>query len=140
VLGNVLMASSAFDVVQPTSLQKAIAQPVVFAAARSHDAEHPRHAHRWKHAVKLQSAAFMATLMSGNWLLLQQSTMAADVPERYCHSASQIYSVGDVIKTSNGTYRECFQDEPDTQPYWGEESRPHSPMTKSLYQLSTERL
>ncbi|WP_143751358.1 hypothetical protein [Collimonas sp. PA-H2] len=104
-MGNVLMASGDLAAL-PVALQN---------SARFH---------RLKRIFKWQSAAFMAALMTGNWPLFQQPITT--LPARYCRSADQIYSVGDIIKTATGAYRECFQDSVGTQPYWGEETRPRS--------------
>lgn len=109
VMGNVVIVSNAFDAIKP-----AISE--LFAGLRADGNR------RLKRAFRLQSAAFMAALMTGNWPLFQQPI--TNLPLRYCRSTSHFYAVGEVIKTGTGGYRECFQDGPETQPYWGEESRP----------------
>lgn len=87
---------------------------------------------RLKRAFRLQSAAFMAALMTGNWPLFQEPAMAAAAPERYWRSANQIYSVGAVVKRANGTYRECFLDRPGARHYWGTESRSRSRLLRLI--------
>jgi hypothetical protein len=116
-MGNVVVMSNALDAIKPAVLELLSDQ-------------HSNGNRRLKRAFRLQSAAFMAALMTGNWPLFQQPITS--LPARYCRSASHMYSVGDVIKTATGTYRECFQDGPDTQPYWGDESRPHARSAPSM--------
>ena len=112
-MGNMVIMSNTLDAMKPAVLQLLTEQQS--GGNR-----------RLKRAFKVQSAAFMAALMTGNWPVFQPPPAIAAAPERYCRSASQFYAVGAVIKRANGTYRECFLDRPGAKPYWGTESRPRS--------------
>jgi hypothetical protein len=112
-MGNMVIMSDALDVIKPAVLE-------LLTEQQSNGNR------RLKRAFRLQSAAFMAALMTGTWPLFQEPTIAKIVPVSYCESGKHFYVVGTLAKRSNGTYRECFLDRPGARPYWGTESRPRS--------------
>ncbi|MEO6921960.1 MAG: hypothetical protein ABI171_23485 [Collimonas sp.] len=109
-MGNVLILADGLDAIKPTISELFAKQKVSVTRY-------------FKAQFGMQSITLVAVLMNGNgpWSRLS----AEEIPrtDRYCGFNQQNYPVGALIKRANGTYTECFQDNPDTRPYWGMESR-----------------
>ncbi|MEO6921959.1 MAG: hypothetical protein ABI171_23480 [Collimonas sp.] len=72
----------------------------------------------------LRNVLVVIALGAGGVVIINKKADATVEP--YCRTVSGDYSVGWIIRSVNGEYRECLQDSPTTPPYWGEEARSRS--------------